>query len=77
MSLPPDTIEVKPENKCDVCKKKDAKYYNIRFYIHICSNKCLEEFVAGYNREIEEISRRILDPDETGTIRKRKEKNDL
>ncbi|KKL88918.1 hypothetical protein LCGC14_1919940, partial [marine sediment metagenome] len=75
MSLPPDTVEVALENKCDICKDKNAKYYNTLYYIHICSNKCFEEFVVGYNREIEEIARKRLDPDEMKTIRK--EKDDL
>lgn len=74
MKLPPNTIEVAPENICDVCKEKLAKYYNITYYIHVCSIKCFETFVGGYNREIEEISRKLLEPDETDTLRK---KNDL
>lgn len=65
MLLSPDTVEVAPENTCDICQDKDAKYYNIRYYIHLCSDKCFEEFIAGYNREIEEIARRRLAPDET------------
>ncbi len=73
MILPLDTIEVKPENKCDICKEKDAKYYNLTYYIHICSITCFEEFVVGYNREIEEIARKLLKPDETDTMREKKE----
>lgn len=73
MVLPPNIVEVSPENKCDVCKEKDAKYYNTTYYIHICSIVCFEEFIAGYNREIEEIARKLLVPDETDTIRKEKE----
>lgn len=76
MDLPLNTVEVKPENKCDVCKEKDAKYYNIIYYIHICSIECFEKFIVGYNREIEEIARKLLEPDETDTLRI-KEKNDL
>lgn len=76
MNLPPNTVEVKPENKCDVCKEKDAKYYNTVYYIHICSIECFEKFIEGYNREIEEIAWKLLDPDETETIRK-EEENDL
>ena len=75
MDLPPNTVKVKPESKCDICKEKDAKYYNITYYIHICSIECFETFVTGYNREIEEISRKLLKPDETDRIRKRN--NDL
>jgi len=74
LKLPPNTIEVAPENICDVCKKAPAKYYNTTYYIHVCSIECFETFVVGYNREIEEISRKLLDPDETDTLRK---KNDL
>jgi len=73
MILPPNTIEVKPENKCDICKVNIAKYYNIQYYIHICSNECFEKFIMGYNREIEEIARRKLDPDEMRDNRKEKE----
>lgn len=75
MVLPPDTVEVAPENKCDICQDKVAKYYNLRYYIHICSDKCFEKFIVGYNKEIEEIARRRLAPDEMETVRK--EKNDL
>ena len=64
MNLPPNTVEVSPENKCDVCKKNDAKYYNITYYIHICSIECFEKFVVGYNEEIEGIARKLLEPDE-------------
>ena len=75
MNLPPNTVKVSPENKCDICKEKNAKYYNITYYIHICSIKCFEKFIAGYNIEIEEISRKFLDPDEITPIRKNN--NDL
>ncbi len=74
MILPPNTIEVKPENTCDICKCKDAKYYNLTYYIHVCSIICFEEFVAGYNREIEEIARKLLKPDETDETDANKEK---
>ena len=78
MNLPPNIVEVALENKCDVCKEKDAKYYNTAYYIHICSIECFEKFVVGYNREIEEIARKLLDPDGTdSTNTLRKEKNDL
>ncbi|KKL16160.1 hypothetical protein LCGC14_2498380 [marine sediment metagenome] len=73
MTLPPNTVEVKPENKCDVCREKDARYYNITHYIHICGIGCFEEFIVGYNREIEEISRKLLKPDETDVVRKKKD----
>ena len=72
MALPINTIKVKPENKCDVCKGKVAGYYNITYYIHICSTECFEEFIGGYNREIEEISRKLLAPDETEVTREKK-----
>ena len=72
MILPPNTVEVKPENKCDVCEKKNAKYYNITYYIHICSIICFEKFVVGYNREIEEIARKLLKPDETDVNKEKK-----
>ena len=75
MNLPPNTVEVAPENKCDVCREKDAKYYNFTYYIHICSIECFEKFVAGYNREIEEIARKLLVSDGTNSLRK--DKDDL
>ena len=74
MNLPPNTIKVAPANKCDVCKENDAKYYNTAYYIHLCSIKCFEKFITGYKREIEEISRKFLEPDESDSMRK---KNDL
>lgn len=76
MQISPDTVEVTPENMCDICQNKLAKYYNIRYYIHICSNECFEKFIAGYNREIEEIAQKRLDPDEV-EIKKGKNNNDL
>lgn len=68
MNLPLNTIEVKPENTCDVCNERVAKYYNTTYYIHICSIECFEKFIVGYNKEIEEISRRLLEPDELDKI---------
>jgi len=70
MNLPPNIVKVIPENKCDVCKEKDAKYYNTIYYIHVCSVECFKKFVVGYNREIEEIARTRLAPDETDILRK-------
>ena len=75
MNLPLNTVEVAPGNKCDVCREKGAKYYNTIYYIHVCSVECFKKFVVGYNREIEEIARTLLDPDETDILRK--ERNDL
>ncbi len=75
MDLPLNTVEVEPENKCDVCKEEIAKYYNITYYIHICSIACLKKFIKGYNREIREISQKFLEPDEGSILRKKK--NDL
>ncbi|MCK4816861.1 hypothetical protein KA005_13915 [bacterium] len=75
MNLPPNTVKVALENKCDVCKEEDAKYYNTTYYIHICSIECFEKFVVGYDREIEEIARTLLVPDETDALGK--DKNDL
>lgn len=76
MNLIPNTVEVALGNPCDVCREKGAKYYNTIYYIHVCSIECFETFVDGYNREIEEIARTLLGPDETNTLRK-KDKNDL
>lgn len=75
MNLLPNTVEVASENKCDVCIEKGAKYYNITYYIHICSVECFEKFIVGYNREIEEIARERLVPAETNTLKE--DKNDL
>jgi len=66
-------IEVTLESMCDVCKEKKAGYYNTTYYIHVCSVECFNDFIAGYNREIEEIARVRLNPDETASI-KRKER---
>lgn len=66
-------IEVAPENTCDVCKEKKAGYYSTTYYVHICSGECFNTFIAGYNREIEEIARMRLNPDETPSL-KRKER---
>jgi len=74
MNLPPNTNIVKPENKCDICKKEYAKYYNTTFYIHFCSIKCFNQFINGYNKEIEEISTKLLEPD---NITKSEKNNDL
>ena len=65
MNLLPNTVKVEPENKCDVCREKDAPYYNLTYYIHICSEECFKIFCEEYNREIDEIARKMLDPDET------------
>ena len=70
MNLPLNIVEVAPGNKCDVCKEKDAMYYNTTYYIHICSVVCFEKFVAGYNKEIEEIARTRITPDEADTLEK-------
>ena len=48
--------KVKPENECDVCKKKLAKYYNIVYYVHVCSEECWKLFLERYNIEIDEIA---------------------
>ena len=48
--------KVTPENECDICKKKLAPYYSTVWYIHYCSDECFEQFIEGYNREIDEIA---------------------
>lgn len=50
------TNKVPPDNKCDVCGKEDAQYYDTQWYIHYCSEECFKKFVEGYNREIDEIA---------------------
>jgi len=42
MKLPPNTNSVGPGHKCDVCRTAEAKYYNLTWYIHICSVECFE-----------------------------------
>ncbi len=74
MDLPPNTVKVAPDNKCDICEENAAPYYNTKYYIHICSVECFETFAIGYNRETEEIARDLHRPDGTSTMRK---KNDL
>ena len=74
MNLPPNTVKVAPENVCDVCGEKQAVYYNVIYYIHICSVECFETFIAGYNREIEEIARMRLKPDETTSLKRKERK---
>ena len=74
MNLPPNTVKVAPENKCDVCREKDAPYYNLTYYIHICSCECFKMFCEGYNREIDEIARKKLAPDEVETLKKGRDK---
>lgn len=63
MNLPLNTVEVAPENSCDICGKSGARYYNTKYYIHVCSIECLNTFIEGYNREIEDIARKVLMPD--------------
>lgn len=59
----PNCNIVSPENDCDVCRTKKAKYYNMKYYIHICGATCLEAFETAYNREIDDIAYRKLTPD--------------
>lgn len=35
--------KVPPENSCDICKRP-APYYSVLYYIHICSQECLDSF---------------------------------
>jgi len=63
MDLLPNTVKVAPENICDICKKRKASYYNLMYYIHICSTECYEKFIEGYNREINEIAIKLWKPD--------------
>lgn len=76
MELPVSIVKVAPVHKCDICKEKNAGYYDTLYYIHICSIECFNQFITGYNREIDEIARKLLKPDdvEEGI---RKSNNDL
>jgi len=51
--------KVAPEHRCDVCANCLAPYYNITYYIHICSKKCWEKFLKRYNIEINSIALEI------------------
>jgi len=53
---PPTSRKVKAENKCDVCKERLASYYDTQWYIHYCSEECLNTFLEGYYKEIDEIA---------------------
>lgn len=61
--LPTNTVQVLPENKCDVCKENLAIYYNNTYYIHICSISCYEKFIEMYNKEIDDVTIERLTPD--------------
>jgi len=63
--LPVNTIQVLPENKCDVCKENFAIYYNLTYYLHLCSTNCYEKFIEEYNKEIDDITIERLTPDES------------
>ncbi len=64
MKLPPNTnkIETDVVHICDVCRKNNAKYYNLTWYIHICSVECFEIFIKNYNKEIDAFVIVKLDP---------------
>lgn len=64
--LPPGTNEIGPGHTCDVCKEANAKYYNLIWYIHICSVECYETFIRMYNREIDDFIIVELQPDTEG-----------
>lgn len=55
--------KVGPGHICDVCREKEARYYNLTWYIHICSIECLERFIELYNKEIDNFSIVKLKPD--------------
>jgi len=42
---------VAPDNPCDVCGNP-ARYYILDYYIHVCSEKCFENFAERMNQEI-------------------------
>lgn len=66
MPLPPNTNKVGPGHICDVCREKEAIYYNLTWYIHICSLECLEIFFQRYNIEIDNFSIVKIEPDSQG-----------
>jgi len=60
-SLPPNTVRVPLDQKCDVCNNHFAGYYNLTWYIHFCSVACFNSFLAGYYNEIDSIALEITD----------------
>jgi len=71
----PNTVEVKSENKCDVCRKNIAAYYNLTFYIHVCSRECWEKFIEEYYKEIDAIAIKEQEPDKMDRLEKREGKD--
>jgi len=64
MNLPPNTNKIDPGGICDICQKNAAEYYNLTWYIHICSVECFEIFLQKYNEEINNFTVIRLKPDE-------------
>lgn len=54
------------DHLCDVCQVRCARYYDVMWYIHICSLKCLKEFIVRYDAEIDRFSITRLNPDDIG-----------
>ena len=50
--LPLNVNKVKPEHICDVCREEKAKYYDLTWFIHICSMRCRKIFIINYDKEI-------------------------
>ena len=69
----PNTVKVKLENKCDVCKENLAAYYNLTFYIHVCSKECWKKFIEEYYKEINEIAIEKQKPDKMDRLEKRED----
>ena len=63
IDIPPNTNKVAPEHDCDICRTQKAIYYNLTYYIHICSVECFNRFEQGYNGEIDSMVFRKLEPD--------------
>ena len=64
MILPPNTNKVASGHVCDVCQKNTAKYYNLTWYIHVCSEECFNKFIEMYNKEIDDVVIERLKPDD-------------
>lgn len=47
---------------CVVCHTQ-ASYYSMDWYIHVCSTECLDTFISRYNKDIDNISIKRLEPD--------------
>jgi hypothetical protein len=57
-----ELVEVKPENPCDMCGKEKAGYYSTVYYVHVCSQECIDSFISKYEEEIASLVTIRLSP---------------